>query len=71
MRWSARAAWAATVAAGFDVLENGVLLYEVLRFASPSPFPQLAMAFAAAKFALLIFSALYGVVGGITVWRRR
>ncbi len=69
--WSARAAWAATYAAGFDVLENGVLLYEVLRFTSPSPFPQLATAFAAAKFALLIFSALYGVIGGITVLRRR
>lgn len=69
--WSTRAAWAATYAAGFDVLENGVLLYEVLRFTSPAPFPQLATSFAALKFALLIFSALYGVIGGVLVLQRR
>jgi len=69
--WSTRAAWAATYAAAFDVLENGVLLYEVVRFTSPAPFPQLAAAFAAVKFALLIFSASYAVVGGIVLLRQR
>lgn len=69
--WSARAAWAATYAAAFDVLENGVLLYEVVRFTTPAPFPQLATSFATLKFALLIFSAAYGVIGGIKVLRRR
>lgn len=69
--WSARAAWAAFCAAAFDVLENAVLLYQVNRFTSPSPFPQLAASFAAVKFALLIWSALYGLIGGIIVWRRR
>ena len=69
--WSMRAAWAATIAAAFDVLENGVLLYELNRFTSPAPFPQLAVSFALAKFALLIFSAAYGVLGGIAVLVRR
>lgn len=69
--WSARAAWAAICAAAFDVLENIVLLYEVTRFTSPAPFPQLAASFAVVKFALLIFSALYGVIGGIVVLLRR
>ena len=69
--WSTRAAWAATYAAAFDVLENVVLLYEVVRFTSPSPFPQLAASFAGVKFALLIFSASYAVIGGIAVLRRR
>jgi hypothetical protein len=69
--WSTRAAWAATYAAAFDVLENGVLLYEVVRFSSPAPFPQLAASFAAVKFALLLFSASYAVIGSIAVLRRR
>lgn len=69
--WSARAAWAAFMAAAFDVLENAVLLFQVNRFTSPSPFPQLAATFAGLKFALLILSALYGAVGGIVLWRRR
>lgn len=69
--WSARAAWAAFFAAAFDVLENAVLLYQVSRFTAPTPFPQLAASFAAAKFALLIVSALYGAIGGIAVLRRR
>jgi len=69
--WSTRAAWAATCAAAFDVLENVVLLYEVIRFTSPAPFPQLAAAFAAMKFALLIFAATYAVIGGIALLRRR
>lgn len=69
--WSARAAWAAFCAAAFDVLENGVLLYQLNRFTSPSPFPQLAAAFAGLKFALLIASALYSAVGGVALLRRR
>jgi len=69
--WSTRAAWAALLAAAFDVLENIVLLYELLRFTSPAPFPQLAASFATAKFALLAFSAAYGLVGcGVAVWQR-
>ena len=69
--WSARAAWAATLAAAFDVLENAVLLYELVRFTSPAPFPQLAASFALVKFALLVFSASYSVIGGIASLRRR
>ena len=69
--WSSRAAWAATYAAAFDVLENAVLLYELVRFTSPAPFPQLAASFASVKFALLIFSASYALVGGALVLRRR
>jgi hypothetical protein len=69
--WSVRAAWAATLAAGFDVLENGVLLFEVARVTSPAPYPQLALTFAGAKFGLLGVSALYAVVGGVMVMRRR
>ncbi len=69
--WSTRAAWAAGLAAGFDVLENVVLLYELLRFTSPAPYPQLAASFAALKFALLLFSACYGVAGiAVLLWRR-
>jgi hypothetical protein len=69
--WSVRAAWAATLAAGFDVLENGVLLAEVVRFTSPAPYPQIALTFAGAKFGLLGVSALYAVVGGAMAVRRR
>ncbi len=69
--WSARAAWAAIGAAAFDVLENIVLLYELLAFTSPAPYPQLAASFAAVKFALLAFSFVYGLVGsGVVLWRR-
>ena len=66
-----RAAWAATLAAGFDVLENGVLLFEVARFSSPAPYPQLALAFAGVKFALIGASMLYSLVGGARMLRRR
>ena len=69
--WSARAAWAATVAAIFDMLENAVLLYELARFTSPSPYPQVAASFALAKFGLLLFSAAYSLVGGLALLRRR
>ncbi len=69
--WSVRAAWAATFAAGFDVLENGVLLFEVARVTSPAPYPQLALTFAGAKFGLLAASALYAMVGGALLMRRR
>lgn len=70
--WSSRAAWAATYASALDALENAVQLYEVARFNSSSPLPQLAASFAAAKFALLIFSASYGVAGGIAaLWRHQ
>jgi hypothetical protein len=70
--WSSRAAWAATYASALDALENAVLLYEVSRFTSSSPFPQLAASFAAAKFALLLFCASYGAAGGIAaLWRRQ
>ena len=70
-RWSARAAWAALLAAGFDVLENSVLLYELNRFTSPSPYPQVAASFALTKFALILGSALYGVGGGVAVLAKR
>jgi hypothetical protein len=70
-KWSIRAAWAATTAAAFDVLENSALLYELNRLTSPAPYPQLAASFALAKFALLLFSAAYGLVGAITVFVRR
>lgn len=69
--WSARAAWAALLAAAFDVLENSVLLYELNRFTSPSPYPQVAASFALTKFALLLASALYGVGGGLAVLAKR
>jgi len=69
--WSNRAAWAATAAAGFDVLENAVLLYEVIRFSSPAPYPQLAASFAALKLTLLLLAAAYGVLGGIATLRAR
>ena len=69
-KWSARAAWAATVAAVFDILENAVLLYELARFTSPSPYPQVAASFALAKLGLLLFSAAYGLVGGLASLRR-
>lgn len=70
-KWSVRAAWAATIAAAFDLLENGVLLYELNRFTSPSPYPQVAASFALTKFALLVASAAYGLGGGIGVFARR
>jgi hypothetical protein len=70
-RWSMRAAWAAAMAALFDVLENGVLLYELTRFTSPAPYPQLGAAFALVKFALLLFSAAYGLIGSVAVFAKR
>lgn len=69
--WSVRAAWAAVLAAGFDVLENGVLLFEVVRFTSPAPYPQVALALAGVKFALIGASALYAVVGGARMLAQR
>jgi hypothetical protein len=63
--WSSRAAWAASCAAALDVLENAVLLSEVVRFTSPTPFPQLAASLAGIKLALLLFSASYGAAGGV------
>ena len=69
--WGARAAWAATLAAGFDILENGVLLFEVARVTSSAPYPQLALAFAGAKFALLGLSVLYSIVGVTRLMGRR
>lgn len=68
--WSSRAAWAATLAAGFDVLENAVLLFEVLQLSSPPPYPQMAASFAAAKFGLLLFALGYAVLGGLRLLRR-
>jgi hypothetical protein len=70
-KWSVRAAWSATLAAAFDVLENGVLLYELNRFTSPSPYPQVAASFALTKFALLLLSATYGLGGSARVLARR
>ena len=70
-KWSVRAAWAVTLAAALDVLENGVLLYELNRFTSPSPYPQVAASFALTKFALLIASATYGLGGSVAVLARR
>ena len=70
-KWSARSAWAVTLAAAFDVLENGVLLYELNRFTSPSPYPQVAASFALTKFVLLVGSAAYGLGGAVAVFTRR
>lgn len=70
-KWSVRAAWAATTAAVFDVVENGVLLYELNRLSSPSPYPQLAAALAIGKFILIAASAAYGLVGSAVVFARR
>ncbi len=69
--WSLRAAWAATLAAGFDILENGVLLFELVRMSSPAPYPQLAMAFALLKFVLIGFAAVYGLGGLVKSFGRR
>jgi len=69
--WSRRAASAALVAAGFDVLENLVLWIEVARVSSPAPYPQLALAFAVAKFTLIGAAGLYGIVGAVRVFLRR
>jgi hypothetical protein len=71
VKWSMRAAWSATLAAAFDVLENGVLLYELNRFTSPSPYPQVAASFALTKFALLLVSATYGFGGSVGILARR
>jgi len=69
--WSMRAAWAATTAAVVDMIENGVLLYELNRLTSPSPYPQLAAALAIGKFVLLAASAAYGLIGSAVVFVRR
>jgi hypothetical protein len=71
VKWSLRAAWAATIAAVLDVFENGVLLYELNRLTSPSPYPQLAAALAIGKFLLLAGSAAYGLIGSLVVLARR
>jgi hypothetical protein len=70
-KWSVRSAWAVTLAAAFDILENGVLLYELNRFTSPSPYPQVAASFALTKFALIVASAAYGLGGAVVVVARR
>lgn len=70
-RWSVRAAWAATTAAILDVFENGVLLYELHRITTPTPYPQIAAALAVAKFGLVALSAAYGAVGSALVFVRR
>jgi hypothetical protein len=71
LKWSVRAAWAATSAAVLDIVENGVLLYELNRLTSPSPYPQLAAALAIGKFVLIAASAAYGLVGSVLVFARR
>ena len=71
LKWSVRAAWAATSAAVLDIVENGVLLYELNRLTSPSPYPQLAAALAIGKFVLIAASAAYGLVGSALVFARR
>ena len=70
-RWSNRMAWAASAAGIFDVLENGVLLYEVIAFDSPAPLPQLALSFATVKFALLAVVVAYIAVAVVALIRRR
>ena len=69
--WSNRMAWAATAAAIFDALENCVLLYEVIAFDSPTPYPQLALSFATAKFGLLAVVIAYVVIAVAASIRRR
>lgn len=69
--WRMRAAKAAVAAVAFDALETGVLFFEVSRVASPSPYPQLAAAFAIAKFALLLVPAGYLVASGVALLRNR
>lgn len=70
-KWSTRAAWAATGAGAFDVLENVILLYEVSRITSAAPLPQLAASFAAVKLALLGLAACYAIIGGLALLRAR
>jgi hypothetical protein len=70
-KWSIRAAWSAMTAAVLDVVENGVLLYELNRLTSPSPYPQLAAALALGKFLLILASAAYGMIGSAVVLLRR
>ncbi|MEM9728338.1 MAG: hypothetical protein AAF997_07120 [Myxococcota bacterium] len=69
--WHLRAARASVLAVAFDVLETSVLLFEVLRFSSPSPYPQLAAAFATAKFALLLVPIGYALVSAVALVRSR
>lgn len=69
--WRFRAAWAAVGAVAFDLLETSVLFLEVSRFASPAPYPQLAAAFATAKFALLIVPIGYALASTIATLRAR
>ena len=70
-KWSVRAAWAATIGALLDLAENGVLLYELNRLTSQSPYPQLAAALAIGKFLLLLASAAYSFIGGALSLSRR
>ena len=64
-KWASLAAWGATFAAGLDVLENAILLHEINRITTPSPWPELAALFAGGKFLLVGSSALYGIGGGL------
>lgn len=70
-KWSSLAAWAATLAALFDALENSLMLYQVERFSTETPFPQLAASFATLKFALLLIASAYCLVAGFGLLRRR
>ena len=69
--WSVRAAWASVLAVGFDLLETAVLAFEVWRFASPAPYPQLAAAFAGMKFALLVVPIGYAIASAFAWMRAR
>ncbi|MEM7136989.1 MAG: hypothetical protein AAF500_10445 [Myxococcota bacterium] len=69
--WSVRAAWAAVGAAVCDALENVVLLIEVVRVDSPSPYPEAAFSFAVIKFALLGGAIAYVVSAIVRLLARR
>ncbi|MEM7435263.1 MAG: hypothetical protein AAF436_08945 [Myxococcota bacterium] len=69
--WSARAAWAAVGAAGCDVLENAMLLVEVVRVDSPSPYPEAAFSFAVIKFALVGGAIAYVLSAIVRLLARR
>jgi hypothetical protein len=70
-KWSSLAAWAATLAAVCDAIENSFLLYQVGRFTTKTPWPQLAASFAMIKFALLLAAAAYCLLAGLGLLRRR
>ena len=63
-------AWAALAAAGCDAVENAMLLL-ILDGHTDQPWPALAFAFAAVKFALAASASVYALGGWLATLRRR